>query len=505
MPISGARPVNPFYSPALTCIDAAVDSLWLCKARRNQHIAHAKAFLNPCDPRGGPGTRPPGGNQSVELEHLATVPLVLSQHFLSVDRAYQDVEGALYHYPRQYFGRVTPFASFVYYRPGGGSVRRPDERHYFGYGVVGVPYPDSRDDHLRFVDVIRYDEFFNFVPLRDPLGNYYETGTPSVPQGQSAVREINDVAYHRILAAAGVAMTGVSLSPTTLDVEHRIVPSRWPTDDFRQIDLIPPGAGYVPKSGTAPNVYEAAALQERARADHQRVLALILREVQAKGGSCLYNNNVDLLARFDNNRLLVEAKSLNDLRDAVDRMRYGMGQLMDYGVRYRAELDGATPMLAFGRAPAADAQWIGEVLEANGVAFTCVAGDALLPLNDLARRTALFSGERGHRSPTTMALQRRRHRQGLVSLPRTPTEHRRGELLAAAPDKRPGCRRHPVAFQAARAEELHRGRRLLYLLHAPARRYELYELRRAHWERLACRNAHARRSLRRGTAARSHR
>jgi hypothetical protein len=73
-------------------------------------------------------------------------------------------------------------------------------------------------------------------------------------------------------------------------------------------------------------------------------------------------------------------------------MRYGMGQLMDYGVRYRAELGGATPMLAFGRAPASDAQWVGEVLEGNGVAFTCSTGDALVPLNDLARTSPLFAG-----------------------------------------------------------------------------------------------------------------
>jgi hypothetical protein len=29
-------------------------------------------------------------------------------------------------------------------------------------------------------------------------------------------------------------------------------------------------------------------------------------------------------------------------------MRYGMGQLMDYGVRYRAQIEGAKPMLVFG-------------------------------------------------------------------------------------------------------------------------------------------------------------
>jgi hypothetical protein len=141
-----------------------------------------------------------------------------------------------------------------------------------------------------------------------------------------------------------------------------------------------------------PNVYEAAALQERARADHQRVLGLIVREVQAKGGTCLYNNNVDLLSKLGDERLLVEAKSLNDLLDAVDRMRYGMGQLLDYGVRYRSELQGAKPMLAFGRPPASDAQWIGDILQENGVAFAAATGDALIPLNERARLTRLFAG-----------------------------------------------------------------------------------------------------------------
>lgn len=320
------------------------------------------------------------------------MPLVLSQHFLSADRPYQDVEGALYHYPRQYFGRVKPFASFVYYRPGGGSVRRADERSYFGHGVLGVPYADPNDDRLRFADVIQYEPFPEVVRLRDPLGNYYETGTPAVPQGQSAVREINDVAYHRILAAAGAAMTGVSLLPSTLRLKHDVVPSGWPKDGFREIERVPPGAGYVPRSGNPPNIYEAAALQERAREDHQRVLGLIVRETRAKGGTCLYNNNVDLLAKLGDDRLLVEAKSLNDLRDAVDRMRYGMGQLLDYGVRYRAEIEAAKPMLVFGRAPASDAEWIADVLQANGVAFACGMGDALLPLNDHARQSRLFGG-----------------------------------------------------------------------------------------------------------------
>jgi hypothetical protein len=322
---------------------------------------------------------------------LTDVPLVLSQHFLSSDRMYQDVEGALYHYPKQYFGRIKPFASFVYYRPGGGSVRRPDERHYFGHGVLGVPYADPNDPGLRFVDVIQYDPFPQAVPLRDPMANYYETGTPAVPQGQSAVREITDIAFHRILAAAGVAVTGLSQLPSTLNLSYAAARATWPTDAFRPMDEVPPGAGYIPRTGDPPNVYEAAALQERARADHQDVLGLILARVKSKGGTCLYNNNVDLLANFGNERILVEAKSLNDLRDAVDRMRYGLGQLLDYGVRYRAELQGAKPLLAFGAAPSSDAGWIAEVLEENGVAFASRTGNDLRPMNERARACPLFT------------------------------------------------------------------------------------------------------------------
>ena len=38
-----------------------------------------------------------------------------------------------------------------------------------------------------------------------------------------------------------------------------------------------------PKAGKAPDVYESAALQERARADHQRVLRIIHAEAVSRG------------------------------------------------------------------------------------------------------------------------------------------------------------------------------------------------------------------------------
>ncbi len=150
-------------------------------------------------------------------------------------------------------------------------------------------------------------------------------------------------------------MTASALTamPSTEDVSAFYLPGTAgspPRDRFRRIDHVPPGAGYVP-TNTQLNVYESASLQERARADHQNVLALVMERVHAHGGICTYNNNVDLFAEFGDSRVLVEAKSLSDVRDAVDRMRYGLGQLADYAFRYKDELKGATPVLAFGNPP----------------------------------------------------------------------------------------------------------------------------------------------------------
>jgi len=300
----------------------------------------------------------------------------------------------LYHYPRQYFTRIRPFEPFIYYRPLGKGTLRLDSRHYFGHGVLGEPWPDPHNNQLRYVPVEKYEPFRTIVPLRDQIGNYYETGTPDVPQGQSAVRLISEIAYHRILAAADVAVTGISSLPSTAVVErvgYAAASSSWPKDNLRIIQKIPPGAGYVPRSSGPPNVYEAAALQERARADHQRVLAEIVAKVLRLGAHCWYNNNIDLLVAYGSQRLLIEAKSLNDVRDSVHRMRYGLGQLMDYRTRYRVEIEGAEPVLVFGRAPDREASWISEILDENGVAFVSSVGDELVPMNNAARRKTLFS------------------------------------------------------------------------------------------------------------------
>ena len=257
-----------------------------------------------------------------------------------------------------------------------------------------MPYNDpARADH-RFVDVVQYESFPNPVPIADALATYYETGTQSGPNFQSAVRTISEIAYHRIPAAAGVAVTGVSQLPST-DRLIAMPPSaermRWPKDALRTADHIPEGACYTPRDGVPIDVYESAALQERARADHQHVLQVISGEVTRRGGIWWYNNNIDLYATLGSRRMLIEAKSLTDAREAVNRMRYGMGQLFDYRVRYRAEVLDAQPVLVFGSPPAEGAASIGEVLAENGVAFVIADKGGIHPMNVRAMTLPIFA------------------------------------------------------------------------------------------------------------------
>ena len=88
--------------------------------------------------------------------------------------------------------------------------------------------------------------------------------------------------------------------------------------------------------------------------------------------------------------MLIEAKSLTDVSRAVDRMRYGIGQLADYASRYKQEVGDAKRLLAFGRPPDKETSWISTVLQETGVAFVAAENDRLLPLNESAREIGLF-------------------------------------------------------------------------------------------------------------------
>lgn len=258
---------------------------------------------------------------------------------------------------------------------------------YFGYGRLGQWFSDPlRADH-RFAPIISGDRFKRLVPIAEHDGTFYETEDNKRPQFQSAVRTISETAYWRILAAGGVTQIDVNALPDTETIAASAYPLPLiaaPTDPFRPISKIPPGAGYVPRGDTKLNIYEAAALQERARADHQRVLHVIQHEIVRRGGTTFYNNNVDLYARLGEHSYLIEAKSLNRAADAVGRMRYGIGQLADYAYRYESEVAGASRVLAFGALPAAENTWIGNVMDRESVAFVCSLGDRVVALNEAA-------------------------------------------------------------------------------------------------------------------------
>lgn len=322
------------------------------------------------------------------------MPIVLSQRTWRDDPKYLDREWVVYHYPDRYRSRVRPYDRFIYHRPTKGASKA-EQATYFGHGMLGVPYEDWRNAGHWYVDIEWSERFPAPVPLRDFDGIYFETESAREPQFQFyAMREISPTAYFRILAAARVSMA-TEFSP--LVTAESVMLTGYvgrvdaPVDAFRIAAEIPQGTGYRPQGNQPPSPYETAALQERARKDHQNVLESIRKRVASGGGVCFYNNNIDLYARVGEQKFLIEAKSLTDPRSAVDRMRYGIGQLFDYGVRYRTALDGAEPVLAFGNPPARDVAWIPSVLDDNGIAFVTAIGERIVPLNDRAMQLPFIS------------------------------------------------------------------------------------------------------------------
>lgn len=321
------------------------------------------------------------------------MPVVLSQRTWHGDPKYLDREGVIYHYPRQYRGRINDFDRFIYYRPAAGAA--PEEAStYIGHGILGISFEDwGRAGHW-FIDIAWYEPFAHPVALR--AGEMFvETESPTSPQFQSAARPVRETAFYRILMLGGVSAGREFAPPVTTEAAVAIgyAPplSAVPKDALREAIVIPEGTGYVPSGKALPSIYESAALQERARKDHNATLEMIRRAAERLGGNCWYNNNIDLFVRYGDRKLLVEAKSLNDARQSVDRMRYGMGQLFDYRVRYKAETAGAEPVLAFGAMPDRATSWVATILEENGIAFVARKGERLMPLNARAESLAICS------------------------------------------------------------------------------------------------------------------
>jgi len=313
------------------------------------------------------------------------------------DPDYLDVEGVIYHYPQRYFALIGGYEKFIYYRPARGASSS-EASTYFGYGSLGEPFPDPADESHRYVPILQYNRFADPVSyLEEATGRYYESGYSSRTAftGRS-VRRIAATDFFRILAAAGVAGDPyANLPDTELLVAapySPIAPGSPPKQPLRIITDIPPGTGYRP-TGKPVDVGESAALQERARRDHQRTLQAMQVLVHQRGGKTFYNNNIDMFAHIGSQRLLIEAKSVGDPRVVVDRMRYGIGQLSDYAVRYGEELGDAERVLAFGAVPPTESSWIATILQETKIAFVALDGPAerVLALNERARALALFA------------------------------------------------------------------------------------------------------------------
>lgn len=326
------------------------------------------------------------------------MPLILTQHYLRDFNRYLDREGVIYHFPKVYLPLVKRLVDefgdrrFLYQRPVKGAP--PGQAGtYFGWGSIGDPVPDTQNAGHWFVDINDY-RAMRPVAFRDANGIYYETGSERLGnlQGRS-IRSIEPMRYFAILAAGqaySVAPDTEMLDSASLQDRGVFAPRVIPKDEFREMLVVPPGVGYVPHGNAPPDPYEAASLHERARDDHQRTLDVLLKRFQTMGGSGLYNNHVDLFARLGERRFLIEAKSLPRPSVALDRMRYGVGQLMDYRVRYEAELMGAEPILAFGARVEREQSFIPTILDKNGIALVEVIGDRAVPGNERACSLPLF-------------------------------------------------------------------------------------------------------------------
>ncbi|GAB4066196.1 hypothetical protein GCM10028777_18110 [Angustibacter speluncae] len=121
---------------------------------------------------------------------------------------YADIVGIQYEFPEQYRSYVLSGERFLYYR--GSRGRGRGAVGYFGEGVVGDVHASRKPGHLiaRVHDVQLFD---TAVDIRDPGGNYWETGTARGTNWANGVRRIGEDVFEAISGAA--ASAGVPTEP----------------------------------------------------------------------------------------------------------------------------------------------------------------------------------------------------------------------------------------------------------------------------------------------------
>ena len=120
---------------------------------------------------------------------------------------WEDVTGALYHFPNTYKEILTPGCKVIYYKgklrdKQYAASRLSEEPHYFGYAVIGesVTDPNSRKGDL-FCEILNYHEFTK--PVYSKVASEYLEPIPEsrkLNYWRFGVREINKDTYEKILS-----------------------------------------------------------------------------------------------------------------------------------------------------------------------------------------------------------------------------------------------------------------------------------------------------------------
>ena len=140
------------------------------------------------------------------------------------DSSYADIVGVQYEFPTQYRDYVRPGERFLYYRGARGTGR--GGTGYFGNGVVGELRDSSKPGHLivQVDDVALYEDVLS---IRDPAGNYWETGSTAGTNWANGVRRVSDAVFDGITVAARPVADVVDSSVGFADPGHASAMERY--------------------------------------------------------------------------------------------------------------------------------------------------------------------------------------------------------------------------------------------------------------------------------------